>query len=285
MPKVKEKPDSFLRRMVFDKPEIFTSDGSVLFCKICDTNVRAGQKSDVDQHCGGKTHKKNIDRKNKGNHTTTQTLLTLPPPAENQKASEFAMDLTRTFLEANIALHKIANEGVKRFIEKYTQFAAPSEWTLRQKCLPNLFDENIDRMKKIANGKYIWVSLDETTDVEQRYVANLVFGVLGEPNSSYLFASKVLDATNNHTIAAFFDESMNELSKIEKKFLVSSNLISECLKNSRCRQKKSFIGRHRRSTLYGLCNEFFNGTLSKNDSCNVSRAWFTSCDRFHPKTI
>lgn len=58
MPKVKEKSDSFLRRMAFDKPDIFTSDGSVLFCKICDKNVFAKQKCEVDQHCGGKTHKK-----------------------------------------------------------------------------------------------------------------------------------------------------------------------------------------------------------------------------------
>lgn len=214
MPKIKENSDSFLRRMACDKPDIFTCDGSILFCKICNENVCAKQKSQVDQHCGGKKHKKNLDRKNEGNRTTTQTLLTLPPPTE--KSSEFAMDLTRTFLEANIALHKITNESVKRFIGKYTKFAAPSESTLRHKCLPNLFDENIERMKNIAAGKYIWVSLDETTDVEQRYVANLVFGVLGEPDRSYLFASKVLDATNSHTIATFFDESMNELSEFEK---------------------------------------------------------------------
>lgn len=134
--------------------------------------------------------------------------------------SEFAMDLTRAFLESNIALHKITNPSVQEFIEKYTKFAARSETTLRIKCVPDLYTENIDRMKRIAAGKYLWVSIDETTDVEQRYVANLTFGILGESDRSYLFASKVLDATNSNTIASFFDQSMNELNIDKNKVLL-----------------------------------------------------------------
>lgn len=110
-------------------------------------------------------------------------------------------------------MHKITNPAIVDFIEKYTKFSAPSETTLRRKCVPKLFDETIERMKQIAANKYLWVSIDETTDVEQRYVANSVFGVLGEPDRCYLFATKVLDATNHNTVAAFFDECVNELSE------------------------------------------------------------------------
>ncbi|KAK3895858.1 hypothetical protein Pcinc_000472 [Petrolisthes cinctipes] len=35
-------------------------------------------------------------------------------------------------------------------------------------------------IRRKACGKKIWVSLDETTDVEQRCIVNLVFGVLGD---------------------------------------------------------------------------------------------------------
>lgn len=58
--------------------------------------------------------------------------------------------------------------------------------------------------------------MDETTDSEQRYIANFVFGVLGvadERDKSYLFAIKVLNVTNNSTIATFFDESLKDLGK------------------------------------------------------------------------
>lgn len=72
-------------------------------------------------------------------------------------------------------------------------------------------------MKQIAADQYIWVSIDETTDCEQRAVANFVFGILGvekERSQSYLFASHVLEgAVNSSTVAQFLDESINQLSK------------------------------------------------------------------------
>lgn len=102
------------------------------------------------------------------------------------------------------------------FIEKHTKYAAPSEFTLRNKCLPQIYDEVVKKLKTIAENKYIWVSLDETTDCENRYVANFVFGVLDvekEYGHSYLFSSAVLEKVNNATIARFFDEAINDLGK------------------------------------------------------------------------
>lgn len=121
------------------------------------------------------------------------------------------MDLTRAFLNSNIALHKITNASIVQFIEKYTKFAAPTERTLRRNYVPALYDECINRMKEIAAGQKIWVSIDETTDCEQRYIANFVFGVLGQPDRCYLFAIKQLEATNSSTVATFFDESVSAL--------------------------------------------------------------------------
>lgn len=74
----------------------------------------------------------------------------------------------------------------------------------------------IENMKRIATGKYIWTSIEESTDCEQRFLANFVFGILGEEQErgrSYLFASKVLEVTNNTTIATFFDETLRVLSE------------------------------------------------------------------------
>lgn len=102
------------------------------------------------------------------------------------------------------------------FIAKHTKYAAPSESTIRNKCLPILHQECIDKMKKIAGNNYIWISVDETTDCEQRFVANFIFGVLGdeaERGKSYLFASEVLETTNHSTIATFVDDCVKELGK------------------------------------------------------------------------
>lgn len=84
-------------------------------------------------------------------------------------------------------------------MEKHTKYAAPSEWTLRTNCVPIIYAECLEKMKKIANGNYIWASVDQSTDSEQRFVANFVFGVLGvekERGRSYLFSSAVLNAVN-----------------------------------------------------------------------------------------
>lgn len=126
------------------------------------------------------------------------------------------MDLARAFLESNIALHKISHPSIKKFLEKHTKHASPSETVLRTKCLPTLYGEAIEKMKLKAKNNFVWVSLDETTDSEQRYIANFVFGDLGvadERDKSYLFAIKVLNVTNNSTIATFFDESLKDLGK------------------------------------------------------------------------
>lgn len=158
-----------------------------------------------------------VERKNQGIKNTQTLLTTLQSTVDDKRNnSDFVMELTECFLEANIPLHKISHPAIVKFIEKHTEYAAPSESTMRNKCLPALYDKCIDRLKTIAANKYIWISNDETTDCEQRYVANFVFGILGvddERGRSYIFSSKVLEATNKSTIAAFCDESIKELGK------------------------------------------------------------------------
>lgn len=90
------------------------------------------------------------------------------------------MDLCKTFLEANIPLYKVNHQSVVKFIEKYTSNSAPNQNTLRQTYVPHLYKKMIENLRVKAAEKYIWVSLDETTDVEQRMVANFVFGILGD---------------------------------------------------------------------------------------------------------
>lgn len=219
MPKRKETKSSFFHRVSADRPNVFRYDDSVLFCLMCDEKVNADQYSQVTQHINTGKHLKNVQRKTKNVNIKNQSLLTnMHPP--NVKSSEFAMDLTRAFLKSNIALHKISNPAIVEFIEKHTKFAAPSETTLRRNCVPALYDECIEKMKQIAAGKYIWVSIDETTDIEQRCISNFVFGILGEPDRCYFFASQPLESTNSSSIASFFDATINDLGVDKKNVLL-----------------------------------------------------------------
>lgn len=215
MPKTKEDLGTFFRRILKEFPNIFRTNGKILFCKICDNEISAKQIFQVKQHLQTAKHVSNLKRKENGNFLS-QELISNCGEAD-RSANVFSMDLARAFLQANIPLHKIRNESVVTFIEKYTKFAAPSEYCLRSKCLPSLYNEVKEKMKKIAENNYIFVTIDETTDVDQRMIANFVFGILGveeKRGETYLFASSELEATNSTTIGTFFDKSIQELGKI-----------------------------------------------------------------------
>uniref|UniRef100_A0A915DTZ2 DUF659 domain-containing protein n=1 Tax=Ditylenchus dipsaci TaxID=166011 RepID=A0A915DTZ2_9BILA len=63
----------------------------------------------------------------------------------------------------------------------------------------------MSRIKQTIGDSYIWASVDETTDIKGRYVANLIVGKLDSegfhrPN---LISVRMLEQTNHSTIARF----------------------------------------------------------------------------------
>lgn len=212
MPKSKEPISAFYRRMVKEYPGVFKTDNTVLFCLLCESDINARQLFQVKQHLSTGKHLAQVAKKDqRANTSQNQALIT---EFNQVKVKPFELDLAKCFLNANIPLFKIRNEHVVNFLEKYTSKPIPSESLLRSKYVPLIYDECIQKMKKIAEGKYLWVSLDETTDCEQRYVVNFIFGVLNdeiERGKSYLFSVDIVEVVNSETIAAFFDESITQL--------------------------------------------------------------------------
>jgi hypothetical protein len=68
-------------------------------------------------------------------------------------------------------------------------------------------------------GHKIWVSIDESTDVDSRCVANVIVGTLFAdcPGNIYLLHSEVSDKVSHTTIAILFDSAMKMLWKDEMK--------------------------------------------------------------------
>jgi hypothetical protein len=56
----------------------------------------------------------------------------------------------------------------------------------------------------------IWFSIDETSDVDGRFVANVVVGTLKheQPGEIFLLAREVMERANNSSIAVVFDNAM-----------------------------------------------------------------------------
>ena len=211
MSKTKETHRQFCTRMVRDYPDTLRTDDSILFCKICECALPGATKiSHIKQHISSVKHKQNIPSTTTS--TARQTLL--KETFVDQKTNEFSMDLCKTFIEANIPLKKTSHPSVVSFLEKYTGKTIPSESTLRQKYVPILYKECIENLREKSKDKYIWVSIDETTDVDQRMVCNFIFGILdGDEKSSergkcYLLNMEVVETANASTMAAFFNNSL-----------------------------------------------------------------------------
>lgn len=84
---------------------------------------------------------------------------------------------------------------------------------------PNIFsiDKSVLFCKiceiKVNSDKKFNVSIDETTDVQGRYIANVIVGTLEKNNAGNIFLlnSEELEKANHSTISKLFDRSMSIL--------------------------------------------------------------------------
>ena len=74
--------------------------------------------------------------------------------------------------------------------------------------IPNT--NTIIKIRDYVRNKNVWVSIDETTDVERRYVANVIIGTLevDNPGKIFLLNSEVLEKANHSTVSKLFDRSL-----------------------------------------------------------------------------
>jgi len=122
-------------------------------------------------------------------------------------------------VSSNIPLHKVEAASFRKFLEKYTTHSTPTESTLRKNYLASCYEDTINKIRNSVGKNKIWVSIDETSDVDGRFVANVV-GTLkhGEPGEIFLLACEVLERVNNSSITVVFDNAMKVLwpDKVER---------------------------------------------------------------------
>lgn len=80
-------------------------------------------------------------------------------------------------------------------------FKLPVLSTIRRQS-SDIYVDTITAIRKVIGENSVYIMADETTDVQQRYVLNILVGVLnGEPSKSMLISSKQLDAANHETVS------------------------------------------------------------------------------------
>jgi hypothetical protein len=190
-------------------PNVLSTDGAVLFCKVCDKNISADKKFLVTQHLDGVKHKAAEAKKSSASATSSTTLLQ-PYLQVSGKQSQFSRDLCDALISSGIPLHKLEKESFRKFLEKYTKMEVPAEATLRKGYVDILYREKIDYIRERVGDKSIWISVDETTDATGRYIANAVIGTMEPTGESQMFLlnCEQLEKTNSTTIAQFFSKSL-----------------------------------------------------------------------------
>jgi len=219
MPKVKESVWNRLHKYVKEFPD-YKTDGKILFCKLCNIAVSAEKIFTVKQHLIGSKHIE-LKERNLAKKPVQQFFGEF---SGGSKDSQFAEDLCGAFVAADIPLYKMRNKKILSFLEKYTEHKIPSETTLRTNYVKSLYKTSIDNIKSCINNRFLWLSIDETTDVANRYVANVIIGVL-DPDEEvakqkFLLNTAQLDKVNHTTIARLFDDSVRMLGEDFNKDLI-----------------------------------------------------------------
>ncbi|KAL4119186.1 hypothetical protein QTP88_012031 [Uroleucon formosanum] len=143
-------------------------DGEVLFCKLCNVKVLALKRFTVEQHISRKKHTQGVERQKESEKSKTQLLLT--------------------------------------DTKKYIKVDIPNESTLRKNYVELCYNNTMQKIRDYIENKKIWVNMDEITDVEGRYVVNVIIGTLELENDGKIFLlhTDVLEKANNSTIAKIF---------------------------------------------------------------------------------
>lgn len=205
MPKPKRTSSNILHKYVSDNGAVFKTDGKILFCNICLKGVAFERKFQVDQHLKSQKHKSLVDQ---NTEKSSQLLFS----NHESKSNQFNMALCQAFISADIPLHKLNNIELKIFFQKYINESIPDESTLRKYCVDKLYIAQLNEIKAKINSNFLWISIDETTDIEGRYVANVVVGIMDsdeeKSKQKFLINTVELEKANHETIARAFNDSI-----------------------------------------------------------------------------
>jgi len=204
MPIEKSSVATRLKNYVSEFGNIFTTDNKILFCTVCNIKIASDKRFSVTQHIATEKHRRGVNRVE--DKKKCQQLISQDPSSK----SSFNNDLCKAMLSANIPLNKLSNTHFKQFLIKYTGQNVPDQTTLRKGNVDYCYKEVITEIRQKVVGKKIWVSIDETTDAEGRFIASVIIGtlLLDRAGDSFLLNLEHLQKTNHSTVCSVFENAL-----------------------------------------------------------------------------
>ena len=166
----------------------FYADGGVLFCRFFNHSVDFTRLDTVKDHLKSKKHttKKEARKANPkssgsdGPSTSRQTTLGTVVKSRELR-EEFIFDYLKMCTTADIPLDK--TEKIRPFLNKHCKQAGalPKVPTLRTAYVPKLYDTHFTALKCLLRDEYVSITADETTDIRDHSILNVIASVRGQP--------------------------------------------------------------------------------------------------------
>lgn len=194
-------------------PNQFDSFNSKLKCMVCDQIINLDSKhgSDtVNKHVKSAAHQRKLTKN--GKQSFIEKAFQRSKDTTEGKTL-FYEDMVEAMISANIPLAKLKNSKFKIFLGKYMNRNIPDDSTLHKgKILDTLYHKSIDSIKNRIENYAIYFICDETQDIKNRYIFNILVGVFnGAYSKPMLLCTKILEKTNSTTVSREILEALNLL--------------------------------------------------------------------------
>jgi hypothetical protein len=206
MPKVKTTVRQKLSKIVNKYPKYLSFDATLhLLCTLCQVTINYDENH-ISSHFNGKKHREKVEN----NEKSQQHILNAFDKSEKSlRKNEYFEDLANAFLSADIPFEKLLNQKFKSFLEKYTKKSQPHPCTLRTTYVEDIYKSNLRKIRKILADDDYYIMVDETQDVCQRYMVNVLIGSLnGKPSKAMLIKCQKVENANNTSILQVINSSL-----------------------------------------------------------------------------
>ena len=111
--------------------------------------------------------------------------------------NQFYSKITKVFIQADIPLSKLDETSLRSFLEDNTGKSLPHRTTLHRNYIEPIYLKTISKIIETIGKSDVYFIADETTDVSNRYVLNILVGPLnGGPVKPMLLSTSFLEKTN-----------------------------------------------------------------------------------------
>ena len=190
--------------------EDFYADGGVLFCRFCEHSLDFVRIDTVKDHIKSKKHGAKKESKKQsgpaGPLSVRQTTLGTMAKSKDMRES-FVLDYLKMCTTADIPLEK--TEMIRPFLQKHCKQAGalPQVATLRTTYVPRLFEAHFSALQDLLHNEPVSITADETTDVRDHSILNVIAGVQGKP---FLIGVVKMEACNHSTFSQAIIQSVSE---------------------------------------------------------------------------